>query len=165
MNFTSMLLWRKSMGIRQPHFSDAHAAQRAVRGGNKCLPGEMEMQKKKKKIIGRTWGIISIPLVEIKVDMMDPKLFLNGGKLASLWKVQRSPRHPKVLGDLVSKSLWWVLVVLLTGSHVSAVFSYFTSYLTLTLAAHSALHLWPLPPTLALSVPVPPRRWQGAACA
>lgn len=62
---------------------------------------------------------MSIPLVKIKVDMIDPT-FLYSTLIERSWplfeKCSSAPRHPKVLGDLVSKSPWWVLVVLLTGS-------------------------------------------------
>lgn len=96
------------------------------------------METLKKMIMVGRWGIMSIPLVEIKVDMIDPTLLYSTLMERSwpLWKVQRSPRHPKVLVDLVSKTLWWVLVVPLTGSpRMCAPFlATFTSYLTLLLA-------------------------------
>lgn len=65
---------------------------------------------------------MSIPLMEIKVDIIDPTLthstLTQGSRL-----LFETPRHPKVLGDLVSNSQWWVFVLLLTASaHMCALF-------------------------------------------
>ena len=43
----------------------------STRGENKCLPREIDVLKNDHD--GR-WGIMSIPLMEIKVDIMDPGL-------------------------------------------------------------------------------------------
>lgn len=94
---------------------------------------------------------MSIPLMEIKVDIIDPALahstLTQGSRL-----LFETPRHPKVLGDLVSESQWWFYTSFDSlGSHVRSVFSCFTSYLSHS-AAHFARYLWPPPPTPALSV-------------
>lgn len=82
----------------------------------KCLPWEIEI------LHADRWSIMSIPLVEIKVDRIDPALthstLTPGSRL-----LFETPRHPKVLGDLVSESQWWVFVLLLTASaHMCALF-------------------------------------------
>lgn len=69
---------------------------------------------------------MSIPLAEIKEDLVDPKrlystLIERRQILFSFFNyiflsVALTHRHPKVLSDLLSGTLWWVSVVLLTGS-------------------------------------------------
>lgn len=86
----------------------------------KCLPWEIEMLKKNDH--ADRWSVMSTPLMEIKVDIIDPTLpqptFIKGSQL-----LFETPRHPKVLGDLVSKSQRWVFVLLLTASaHMCALF-------------------------------------------
>ena len=60
---------------------------------------------------------MSIPLVEIKVHMIDLKLFFSTiiERNWPIFEKCRAHPDPQILGDLVSKSLWWVLVVHLTG--------------------------------------------------
>lgn len=110
---------------------------------------------------------MSISLAEIKVKMIERKL-LGSTLIERSWptfeKLSSQP-DPKVLNDLVSESLWWVLAVHLTGlPYLSAVFLA-SSLPKSHAAAHFTLRFWPLPPTLTFLSSFTARQVTGAASA